>query len=71
MAPGKPPRKRRLGTGMLLVALIALAFLAFGEYRAWQLRSSCTGGGGDWDRELAQCTFRGGDVPAPPTGPVE
>ena len=62
----KPPRRRRLGGGLLLVALVALGIFAYGEYRAWQLRDSCTGNGGEWDRELQQCTFRGGAVPAPP-----
>lgn len=70
MRSGRPPRQRRLGRGAVVVALLALAVLAFGEYRAWQLRSSCTDGGGGWDRELSQCTFRGGATAAPPDEPA-
>jgi hypothetical protein len=69
MRSGRPPGTRRLGRGAIILALVALAMLAFGEYRAWQLRTSCTDGGGRWDRDLSQCTFRGGASAAPPTEP--
>ncbi|MBB1472014.1 hypothetical protein H5368_03110 [Luteimonas sp. MC1782] len=66
---GKPPRRRRLGTGLVVLLLLAAGVFAYGEYRAWQLRDSCTGNAGRWDRERQQCTFHGGEVPAPPLSP--
>ena len=67
---GRPPRRRRLGSGLVVLLLVAAGVYGYGEYRAWQLRDSCTGNAGSWDRELQQCTFRSGDVPsAPPLSP--
>jgi hypothetical protein len=64
--PKAPPRRRRLGWGFLALALLAVGAWAFGEYRDWQLRDSCTGNAGRWDEERQACTFGGGTVPTAP-----
>ncbi len=66
----RQPRRRRLGSGLVVLLLLAAGVYGYGEYRAWQLRDSCTGNAGSWDRELQQCTFRGGELPAPPPSKI-
>ncbi len=68
----RPPRKRRLGTGMAVLALVALVLVAFQWYRGHEVVRSCTGNGGSWDAERQACTFGGSgqppssSTPAPP-----
>ncbi|WP_407351529.1 hypothetical protein [Luteimonas sp. R10] len=68
MSGSKPPPRRRIGTGMIVLAIVVACLLGLQFYRGHQLRASCEDGGGGWDPDLQQCTFGrpDGRVPSPP-----
>lgn len=68
----RPPRKRRLGLGMAVLAVVAIVLISIQWYRGHEVVRSCTGNGGNWDAERQACTFGGSgqspssSTPAPP-----
>lgn len=50
-------RPRRLGLGMLLLALVVLVLMAMPWWREHQLRTSCEQGHGRWESERHRCVF--------------
>ncbi len=56
MAPA-PPRRRRLGLGLLLLAGLVVVLMAMPWWRERQLRTSCEQGHGRWESEHHRCVF--------------
>ncbi|MEZ0470024.1 hypothetical protein [Luteimonas salinilitoris] len=67
-----PPRRRRIGTGLIVLAAMVLCLVGLQLYRGHQLRASCEDGGGRWDADRKQCTFGGTDrIPTTPESPPQ
>ena len=53
----RPPRRRRLGLGLLLLAGVVAVLMAMPWWRERQLRTSCEQGHGRWETEQHRCVF--------------